>query len=98
MSTIAAKSSALDKLHAKHVLPGFDDNRIEEEKEIERLTTEITAGFHRAQNAIQRMGKMGREDGDEGVMRKNAQMALAQRVQEVSTVFRKKQSAYLKSK
>ena len=31
----------LDKLHAKHVLPGFTD-RTAEEREIERQTTEIT--------------------------------------------------------
>jgi syntaxin 16 len=34
-------SAKLDKLHARHVLPGFDDKR-EEEGEIERITFEIT--------------------------------------------------------
>ena len=33
--------AALDKLHAKHVLPGFTD-RTAEEREIERQTQEIT--------------------------------------------------------
>ena len=33
--------SALDRLHAKHVLPGFAD-RSQEEREIEHLTTTIT--------------------------------------------------------
>lgn len=33
--------AALDKLHAKHVLPGFTD-RTAEEREIERQTTDIT--------------------------------------------------------
>lgn len=32
---------ALEKLHAKHVLPGFAD-RTAEEKEIEAATTDIT--------------------------------------------------------
>ena len=33
--------AALDKLHAKHVLPGFTD-RTAEEREIERQTQDIT--------------------------------------------------------
>lgn len=33
--------TALDKLHAKHVLPGFTD-RSAEEREIEAATTDIT--------------------------------------------------------
>lgn len=33
--------AALDKLHAKHVLPGFTD-RSSEEREIERQTIDIT--------------------------------------------------------
>lgn len=33
--------AALDKLHAKHVLPGFTD-RTAEEREIERQTADIT--------------------------------------------------------
>lgn len=33
--------AALDKLHAKHVLPGFSD-RTAEEREIEACTTDIT--------------------------------------------------------
>jgi syntaxin 16 len=35
------KVTALDKLHAKHVLPGFSDRSLEE-REIETLTTDIT--------------------------------------------------------
>ena len=41
LSNIARMSAKLDKLHARHVLPGFDDKR-EEEGEIERITFEIT--------------------------------------------------------
>ncbi len=33
--------ATLDKLHARHALPGFAD-RTAEEKEIEKLTTDIT--------------------------------------------------------
>ena len=41
LQNITRMSTKLDRLHARHVLPGFDD-KTEEEGEIERLTTEIT--------------------------------------------------------
>jgi hypothetical protein len=41
LANITKMSARLDKLHARHVLPGFDD-KSEEEGEIERLTSEIT--------------------------------------------------------
>src|SRR5579859_5120529 len=41
LNNITKMSAKLDKLHARHVLPGFDDKR-EEEGEIERFTSEIT--------------------------------------------------------
>jgi hypothetical protein len=41
LGNITKMSAKLDKLHARHVLPGFDD-KSEEEGEIERLTSEIT--------------------------------------------------------
>ena len=107
LAAIVKKSAQLDKLHQKHVLPGFDDEdvRKEEEAAIERMTQEITRGFHECQKAIQRIEMMvkgarqhsGTSKGDE-TMAKNIQISLASRVQEVSGSFRKKQSAYLKSK
>lgn len=35
------KVQKLDGMHKKHLLPGFDD-RVQEERDIERLTDEIT--------------------------------------------------------
>lgn len=106
LTNVTLKSANLDKLHQKHILPGFDDEHIkqQEEREIEKLTQEITRGFHECQNAIQRIEKMVREaqlagtlsKGDE-TMARNIQIALAARVQEVSASFRKKQSNYLNS-
>lgn len=99
---IARKSAKLDKLHQKHVLPGFDDNRSAEEGEIERLTTEITSAFHQCQNKIRKVQVMVNSAASEvsraeEAMSKNIQINLATKVQEASTSFRKKQSAYLKS-
>ncbi|KAI9723298.1 MAG: hypothetical protein M1812_001181 [Candelaria pacifica] len=102
---ITRNSLKLDRLHQKHVLPGFDDEdvRLEEEREIERLTQHITRGFHDCQRAIQRIETMVRESRQqsgvskgEETMARNIQISLAGRVQEASAGFRKKQSAYLK--
>lgn len=106
LTSLTLKSANLDKLHQKHVLPGFDDEHIkqQEERDIEKLTQEITRGFHECQKAIQRIEKMVKEarmagslsKGDEAMAR-NIQIALAARVQEVSANFRKRQSNYLNS-
>ena len=107
LGTIAKKSADLEKLHAKHVLPGFDDEDVKRQEEIaiERLTQEITRGFHDCQRAIQRIEMMVRDARQQGevsksdeTMARNIQISLASRVQEVSAGFRKKQSNYLKSR
>ncbi|KAK3177134.1 hypothetical protein OEA41_008462 [Lepraria neglecta] len=105
LGTIAKKSAELEKLHAKHVLPGFDDEDVKRQEEvaIERMTQEITRGFHDCQKAIQRIEMMVRDARHQGgvskadeTMARNIQISLASRVQEVSAGFRKKQSNYLK--
>lgn len=107
LAEITKKSAQLEKLHQKHVLPGFDDEDVKKEEEavIERMTQDITKGFHDCQRAIQKIEMMVRDakrqggvsKGDE-TMARNIQISLASRVQEVSAGFRKKQSTYLKSK
>ena len=106
LETIAKKSAELEKLHQKHVLPGFDDEDVKarEEMMIEKMTQEITRGFHQCQSAIQRIEMMVRDAKTQGnvtqadeTMARNIQINLASRVQEVSAGFRKKQSNYLKS-
>ncbi|TQV99154.1 hypothetical protein V2A60_004648 [Cordyceps javanica] len=103
--TIATKGQRLEKLHQKHVLPGFDDDEAKrnEEAQIEKLTQEITKGFHDCHRCIQRVEQMVRESKQSGTisnaektMAKNIQISLAARVQDASADFRKKQSAYLK--
>ncbi|KAG7289485.1 hypothetical protein NEMBOFW57_005856 [Staphylotrichum longicolle] len=105
LADIANKSQKLDRLHQKHVLPGFNDEETKkaEEGEIERLTQGITRGFHECGRCIQRIEQMVREGKANGqmtradeTMAKNIKVNLATRVQEASAGFRKKQSAYLK--
>ncbi|KAI9459083.1 t-SNARE [Russula earlei] len=101
-----AKVAALDKLHAKHVLPGFAD-RSSEEREIEAATSDITKDFRRCQALIQRIGAVAilpdhsfpptRHDAAQhhALAAKNTQRGLAAKVQELSATFRKKQRVYL---
>ncbi|KAK3327940.1 t-SNARE [Cercophora scortea] len=105
LADIARQSQTLERLHQKHVLPGFNDDETKkaEEREIERLTQAITRGFHDCHRCIQRVEQMVREGKSTGqmsradeTMAKNIQVNLATRVQEASAGFRKKQSAYLK--
>jgi len=106
LTKIAMKSVKLEKLHQKHVLPGFDDEEVkrDEEGEIEKLTQDITKGFHDCQKAIKRVEQIVNDSKNQGgiskgeeTMARNIQISLAGRVQEASAGFRKKQSAYLKS-
>ncbi|KAK0720363.1 t-SNARE [Lasiosphaeris hirsuta] len=105
LADIAHKSQKLERLHQKHVLPGFNDDEAKkaEEREIEQLTQAITRGFHDCHRCIQRVEQLVREGKTSGqisradeVMAKNVQINLATRIQEASSQFRKKQSAYLK--
>lgn len=103
----------LDKLHAKHLLPGFKD-RSAEEREIDALATDITNDFRATQRLIRRIADLSQAllrasstpGGGTGkspeamrldlIMSANVQTALATKVQDLSGVFRKKQTAYLK--
>lgn len=107
LADIAHQSAQLTKLHQKHVLPGFGDEDIrkQDELEIERLTQDITRGFRECQRAIAKIDRMVKEaqmsaggvSKGEETMARNIQISLAARVQEASTKFRKSQSSYLKS-
>lgn len=95
------KISHLEKLHSKHVLPGFVD-RSEEEREIEKETTEITRDFRKCSKLIaglaqntQQLIRSGKASKREIAMAQNVQTALATRVQDASGTFRRKQSNYM---
>ncbi|KAK7057175.1 syntaxin-like t-snare protein tlg2 [Favolaschia claudopus] len=99
-----AKITALEKLHAKHVLPGFTD-RSSEEREIEAATTDITKDFRRCQALIQRIGTQphsfppthpdAQPNTHSALAAKNVQRGLAAKVQDLSATFRKKQRVYM---
>ncbi len=106
LADIATQTRKLAQLHQKHVLPGFDDEAVKkkEEREIEKITQHITRQFQACQKAIKQIEDMvteargtgGISKGEE-TMAQNLKVSLASRVGDASTMFRKKQSAYLKS-
>ncbi|KAJ1660169.1 t-SNARE affecting a late Golgi compartment protein 2 [Dispira simplex] len=83
----------LDGLHKKHILPGFNDRR-EEEEEIESVTHSITQKFHECQELIRRISLPG-DEGQEVALCKNIRIAMATKLQNFSSGFRKSQSEYL---
>ncbi|KAI6787637.1 t-SNARE [Hortaea werneckii] len=109
LGEVGTKMKKLDQLHAKHVLPGFDDESVkaQEEREIEGLTQDITRAFTTCQARIRKISTYLRDQQQtqpngapltqaETKMATNLQTSLAARVGDVSIAFRKKQSAYLK--
>ncbi|CAK5265746.1 unnamed protein product, partial [Mycena citricolor] len=95
-----AKIAALEKLHAKHVLPGFTDRSFEEH-EIEAMTTDITKDFRQCHALIQRIGTQphsfppSQPSAHTSLAAKNVQRGLAAKVQQLSGTFRKKQRVYM---
>ncbi|KAF8798710.1 syntaxin-like t-SNARE protein TLG2 [Phlegmacium glaucopus] len=96
-----AKIHTLDKLHAKHVLPGFSD-RSQEERDIEALTTDITKAFRSCQSLIQKIANSPHQFPPDpqksrhgALTGKNVQRGLAAKVQDLSATFRKKQRVYM---
>ncbi|KAL1408811.1 t-SNARE affecting a late Golgi compartment protein 2 [Vanrija albida] len=94
LSRVESKVTALDKLHAKHVLPGFND-RSKEEAEIERQTADITRDFRRCSSLVASITPGQRPTRVELVTATNVQRGLAQKVQDASGQFRKKQRVYM---
>ncbi|KAI8599325.1 t-SNARE [Dissophora ornata] len=96
LDRIKANIQKLDTMHKKHLLPGFDD-RIQEEREIERLTDEITQQFHASQRRIKRINAESKHSSSsqEQAMSRNVQVSLAQKVQDASAIFRQKQNTYM---
>ncbi|RKP40415.1 t-SNARE [Dimargaris cristalligena] len=83
----------LSSLHKKHLLPGFDDRR-EDEDMIEDLTNSITKQFHEAQELIRYIVQPSAE-GQEVTVGNNIRVAMASKLQTISSDFRKSQSDYL---
>ncbi|WFD35296.1 t-SNARE affecting a late Golgi compartment protein 2 [Malassezia cuniculi] len=102
LSSIEPRIMQLEKLYGKHLLPSFVD-KADQEREIEALTEEITLDFRRASRHVARLAshttaamRAHELSPQETAAARNAQTALATKVQQLSSLFRKKQSAYLR--
>ncbi|WFD43925.1 t-SNARE affecting a late Golgi compartment protein 2 [Malassezia psittaci] len=102
LESMTPKLAELDRLHSKHLLPSFVD-KSDQEKQIESLTAEITTEFRRASQFIARLASQTTRAMRANTLSKheitaarNAQTALATRVQHMSSLFRRKQSLYLR--
>ncbi|WFD27358.1 t-SNARE affecting a late Golgi compartment protein 2 [Malassezia nana] len=102
LDAMIPKLTQLDRLHAQHLLPSFDD-KSEQKRVIEDLTDDITQDFRRASEQVAKLAKQTTEalrsqslSKHQVMAARNAQTALAMRVQQMSSVFRQKQSRYLR--
>lgn len=89
-----AKMSELVKLHAKALMPSFDDSK-EDQQRIEILTQEITTLLRKSETKLKRLSGASGSSEDSNV-RKNVQRSLATDLQNLSMDLRRKQSTYLK--
>ncbi|KAJ2506696.1 Integral membrane protein SED5 [Coemansia sp. RSA 1939] len=90
----ARKIKRLEGMHKSHLLPGFDD-RSGEEREIEKLTHEITSQFQACSALVRSVAQHHQAHGQEQTVGRNIQSSLAQKLQERTAAFRQSQSAYM---
>ncbi|KAJ3285750.1 hypothetical protein HDU79_007090 [Rhizoclosmatium sp. JEL0117] len=97
IAEIKTKIHDLEQMHKKHLLPGFSDDRVGTEQNIERFAEQITNHFRVAQRKIKKIEADVKNANSEQQAKfgRNIQMSLAAKLQDVSGVFRKAQSAYL---
>lgn len=94
MGRIKERLAQLATLHARALLPNFDEFSGEDAK-VEVLTQEITHLFKRTEKNLTALG--ARKGGDEGdaKVRLNVVRSMAAELQKLSVDFRKKQKDYL---
>ncbi|KAL3663601.1 hypothetical protein V7S43_011488 [Phytophthora oleae] len=90
----------LQLLHTRRLMIRFDDSEVQQEREINCLTEEITALFHKADRSLKKItsafvgGEPSPSPADR-LVRLNTQRAIAGRLQEISIQFRTRQREYL---
>ncbi|KAL4164615.1 hypothetical protein KRP22_004479 [Phytophthora ramorum] len=95
-----AKLEYLQLLHTRRLMIRFDDSEIQQEHEINCLTEEITALFHKADRSLKKItsafigGEASPSPADR-LVRLNTQRAIAGRLQGISIQFRTRQREYL---
>lgn len=98
IAKIQSKSKELTALHTKRLMINFDSDEAQQEREIERMTQDITSDFRNAEKILKvfaRMGEEGSASQAEIKVRNNLQKSVAKRLQTLSMSFRSTQNEYL---
>ncbi|ORX47594.1 t-SNARE [Piromyces finnis] len=93
VDNITKEINILSDMHKKHLIPNFE-NKDEEERLINEKTDEITQNIVMCQRRIQNMG-VTTDNTQSNKLKKNIQVSLATKIQDISQIFRKTQSSYL---
>ncbi|KAF1785856.1 Syntaxin-16 [Phytophthora cactorum] len=87
-------------LHTRRLMIRFDNSEVQQEHEINCLTEEITAMFHKTDRSLKKItsafvgGETSPSPADR-LVRLNTQRAIAARLQQISMQFRTRQREYL---
>ncbi|KAJ5073534.1 syntaxin-16 [Anaeramoeba ignava] len=99
ISEIEKKLVTLEDLHGKQLTPDFEDD-VDTEQNIEILTDKISRMFISCEKKIREIGPISsmkqKQLSSEEMMKRNMQISLATKLQELTAKFRKQQSFYLK--
>jgi syntaxin 16 len=94
MGRIKDRLNQLAALHARALLPNFDEFSGEDAK-VEVLTQEITRLFKRCEKSLQALSASQAADPGDGKVRQNVVRSMAADLQKLSMDFRRKQKDYL---
>jgi syntaxin 16 len=88
----------LARMHDDHITKPSFDGEMEQEQEIEILTSNITSLFHKCQKLIQVLNRKGKQtpSAQQKRLAGNVVSSIAKDVQTLSMDFRKSQSTYLR--
>ncbi len=94
MGRIKERMAQLSALHARALLPNFDEFSGEDAK-VEVLTQEVTRLFKRCEKNLQALSAARGPDAGDAKVRQNVVRMMAAELQKQSIEFRKKQKDYL---
>lgn len=94
MGRIKERIAQLSSLHARALLPSFDESSREDEK-VDVLTKEITRLFKRCEKSLQALSAANTGDEGDAKVRQNVVRSMAAELQQHSMDFRRKQKDYL---
>lgn len=98
ISKIQLKIKDLAALHTKRLMVNFETDEVQQEREIDAKTNEITQVFHHAESLLKKFGKQADDknlSAAERTVRKNMQTSMAKKLQGLSTSFRSTQKEYM---